>query len=226
VLEGVELETGADARATVLWLHGLGADGHDFEPVVPHLGLPASLGVRFLFPHAPRRPVTINNGYVMRAWYDVAGFDRAAVQDEAGMRESAAEIEALIGREAERGVPPRRLVLAGFSQGGAMALHAGLRFRERLAGILGLSCYLPLRERVGAERSPANVATPVLMAHGTYDQVIPLAFGEAGCQGLAALGQPIEWQEYPIGHEVTLEEIAAVGRWLGSLLTEATAESP
>lgn len=221
----IERETGQAIRASVIWLHGLGSSGHDFEDIVPQLGLPASLGARFVFPHAPFRRVTINGGYVMRAWYDVLGLDQDAPQDESGIRDSESEILALVEREKARGVPASRIVLAGFSQGGVMALHAGLRYEERLAGILALSCYLSLAEHIEEERNVANAATPVLMAHGRYDDLISVALGRAGYQRLLGLGQPIEWQEYPIGHEVNFAEITAVGRWLGSLLTKSTMES-
>ena len=225
MLDVVELQTGDEIRASVLWLHGLGASGHDFEPIVPHLGLPASFGVRFVFPHAPLRAVTINNGYVMRAWYDVMGPDLAARQDKSGIRDSESKLRALVQRETARGISPKHIVLAGFSQGGVMALHTGLRYGERLAGILALSCYLPLAERIEAERSQANAATPVLMAHGRYDNLIPMALGHAGYQRLVAIGQPIEWQAYPIGHEVSLAETTAIGRWLGSILKQSILES-
>jgi phospholipase/carboxylesterase len=225
MLDAIELRTGEKIGASVIWMHGLGADGHDFEPIVPLLGLPASTGVRFLFPHAPHRPVTINNGYVMRAWYDVFGIYRGAPQDESGIRDSENELRALIRRETERGVLPRRIVLAGFSQGGAMALHTGLRFEERLAGILALSCYLPLAESLEEEHSRANAETPILMIHGRDDAVIPLPLGRVGYERLVSLGHPIEWREYPMGHEVTPDEIGVIGRWLGPLLTQGVPES-
>ena len=219
MLDVIEREAGEDIGASVIWLHGLGASGHDFEDIVPQLGLPASLGVRFVFPHGPLRPVAINDGYVMRAWYDVLGFDPETPQDESGIRDSESEISALIEREKSRGVAPNRIVLAGFSQGGVMALHTGLRHGERLAGVLALSCYLALDDRIEAERDSANATTPVFMAHGRYDDVVPVALGYASYQRLAVLGQPVEWQEYPMGHEVISEEVTAIGRWLDFLLT-------
>ncbi len=225
MLDAVEVQSGGNIGASVIWMHGLGADGHDFEPIVPHLSLPAPLGgVRFVFPHAPHRPVTINNGYVMRAWYDIAGVDLAARQDEPGIRASALEIQQLIEREIQRGVPTEQIVLAGFSQGGVVALHTGLRYEKPLAGILALSCYLPLAESVQAERSTANAAIPIFMAHGTSDEVIPLTLGHAGFQQLTALGYPIEWRDYPMGHEVNFDEINAIKVWLGAALTKASKE--
>jgi phospholipase/carboxylesterase len=217
-LDTVEVETAPAPQAAIIWMHGLGADGHDFEPVVPELDLPSSLPVRFVFPHAPRQPVTINGGYVMRAWYDV--FDDRGVrrEDEPGVRASQGLIEALIARERERGVAPSRIVLAGFSQGGAMALHTGLRHRERLAGIMALSCFLPLAGSVAAEASPTSRAVPIFMAHGTHDPLIPLARGREACALLQASGYRIEWHEYPIPHSVCAEEIRDIGAWLRAVL--------
>jgi len=217
LLETVEVGP-ASARASVLWLHGLGADGHDFEPIVPELALPADAAVRFVFPHAPVRPVTLNAGMRMRAWYDIQGLDRQARQDEAGLTEAAGHTRALIAREAERGVPPERLVLAGFSQGGAVALHAGLRHPERLAGIMGLSSYLPLRERLDAEAAAANRHTPILLAHGEHDPVLAFELGTASRDALQAAGYDVEWHQYPMEHQVCLEEIRAVGTWLRRVL--------
>jgi len=217
-LETIEIETAPAPRASIIWLHGLGADGHDFEPIVPELGLPKTLAVRFVFPHAPMRPVTINGGAVMRAWYDVvaAGGDRREV--EPGVRESARQIEALIDRERARGIADSAIVLAGFSQGGAMALHTGLRHRERLAGIMALSCFLPLAEAVAAEGSPANRDVPIFMAHGTHDPMIPLARGHAARDLLTGLGYRIEWHEYPMPHSVCAEEVADIAAWLTRIL--------
>lgn len=217
LLETVEVGP-ESARASVLWLHGLGADGHDFEPIVPELGLPADAAVRFVFPHAPPRPVTLNAGMRMRAWYDIYGLDREARQDEAGLAEAAGHTRALIAREAERGVPPQRLVLAGFSQGGAVALHTGLRHPERLAGIMGLSTYLPLRERLAEEASPANRRTPVFLAHGEYDPVLAFPLGTGSRDALQAAGYDVEWHQYPMEHQVCLEEIRTVGTWLRRVL--------
>ena len=218
LLESLEVETAPNPEAAVIWMHGLGADGHDFEPIVPELGLPASKPVRFLFPNAPLRPVTINQGHVMRAWYDVRALAGVRREDEAGVRQSARQIEALVARERQRGIAPGRLVLAGFSQGGAMALHVGLRYPDRLAGVLALSCYLPFAGTLAAEMSPANRDVPIFWAHGVHDPMIPLAMAEQSREQVAALAYPIEWHQYPIPHSVCAEEIADVARWLGRVL--------
>jgi len=223
LLETVEIETGPDPRAAVLWMHGLGADGHDFAPIVPELGLGRTPGVRFVFPHAPLRPVTINQGMVMRAWYDVRGVAGERREDEAGVRESQRQIEALIAREKARGIPAARIVLAGFSQGGAMALHTGLRHPERLAGLLALSCFLPLADRVAAEASPANRDVPIFMAHGTGDDLIPLARARRARDVLVGLGYRVDWREYPMGHAVCPEEIGDIAAWLRGVLGSAPA---
>ncbi len=217
-LDAIEIETGSRPVAAVLWMHGLGADGHDFVDLVPALGLPERPGVRFVFPHAPMRPVTINHGMVMRAWYDVRGDAGVRREDEEGVRESARRIEGLVARERQRGVAPERLVLAGFSQGGAMALHTGLRHAERLAGILALSCFLPLPDTVAAEAAAANRATPVFMAHGTHDAVIPPARARGARDVLAGLGYAVDYREYPMPHAVCDAEIADVGAWLRKVL--------
>ncbi len=216
-LETVEVETGPDPQAAVIWLHGLGADGHDFEPIVPQLGLETP--VRFVFPHAPMKPVTINNGMVMRAWYDILSLDRDSAQDEAGIRESAALLEALITREEERGIADSRLVLAGFSQGGAIALQAGLRHRERLAGIMALSSWLPLADSLDNERSEANSDTPVFIAHGLFDPMIPVSLGSQSKELLEARGYSVEWHSYPMLHAVCPEEINHIADWLKHVLT-------
>jgi phospholipase/carboxylesterase len=218
LLDAVETETAPNPDTAVVWMHGLGADGHDFEPIVPELGLPARPGIRFVFPHAPLRPVTINQGHVMRAWYDIRALAGVRREDEAGVRQSARQIEALMEREQQRGIAPRRLVLAGFSQGGAMALHVALRYPERLAGILALSCFLPLASTVAEEASPANRDVPIFWAHGLHDPMVPLAMAEQGREQVAALGYRIEWHQYPIPHSVCAEEIADVARWLGRVL--------
>jgi len=218
LLESIQVETAPDPTVAVIWMHGLGADGHDFEPIVPELGLPARPAIRFVFPHAPLRPVTINQGQVMRAWYDIRALAGVRREDETGVRQSAQQVEALIERERQRGIAPGRLVLAGFSQGGAMALHVGLRYHERLAGVLALSCYLPLAATLAAEASAANRAVPIFWAHGVHDPMIPLAMAEQGRQQVAALGYPIEWHQYPMPHSVCAEEIADVARWLGLVL--------
>jgi len=218
MLETLEIEHGANASRSVIWMHGLGADGHDFEPIVPHLGLTEGPGVRFVFPHAPRRPVTINNGFVMRAWYDIRDMSLDQQQDAEGIRDSQTLIEELVRGEQARGIPPERIVLAGFSQGGVMALHTGLRYSRRLAGVLALSCYLPLAESVPTERHEANAGIPVFLAHGRFDEVIPMVLGNAAYRQLEALGYEASWREYPIAHEVNFDEIKAVGRWLNAVL--------
>ncbi|HEX7215261.1 MAG TPA: alpha/beta hydrolase fold domain-containing protein [Methylomirabilota bacterium] len=218
LLDSLQVEAAPHPTAAVIWMHGLGADGHDFEPLVPELGLPARPAIRFVFPHAPLRPVTINQGHVMRAWYDIRALAGVRREDEAGVRQSARQVEALIERERQRGIAPARLVLAGFSQGGAMALHVGLRHRERLAGVLALSCYLPLAATLATEASPVNRDVPIFWAHGVHDPMIPLAMAEHGREQVAALGYPIEWHQYPMPHSVSAEEIADIARWLGRVL--------
>ena len=218
LLESLEIETAPNPDAAVVWMHGLGADGHDFEPIVPELRLPATTRIRFVFPHAPLRPVTINQGHVMRAWYDVRALAGVRREDEAGVRQSARQIEALLARERQRGIAPRRIVIAGFSQGGAMALHVGLRYADRLAGILALSCYLPLSNTLPTEASPANRDVPIFWAHGLHDPMIPQAMAEQGREQLADLGYQIDWHQYPIPHSVSAEEIADVARWLERVL--------
>ena len=216
--ETVEVEPRRPADASVILLHGLGADGHDFEPLGAELGLLDSPAVRWVFPHAPIRPVTINGGARMRAWYDVVGLDRRSVQDEAGIRDSARNASALVARERERGIAADRIVLAGFSQGGAIALFAGLRSPERLAGILALSTYLPLAERLAAEAHPANAAVPIFMAHGTFDPVVPLPLGEGSRALLAARGYDVDWHTYPMPHSLCAEEVADIRQWLLQVL--------
>jgi phospholipase/carboxylesterase len=217
-LEAIEIETAESPGASVIWMHGLGADGHDFVDVVPELGLPARPGVRFVFPHAPMRPVTINGGYVMRAWYDIRDDGGVRREDAAGVRASQKAIEALIAREKERGVPAAAIVLAGFSQGGAMALHTALRHPERLAGVMALSCSLPLAEALAAEPAPANRDVPIFMAHGTHDPMIPMARALRARETLAGLGYRLEWHEYPMPHSVCLEEIRDISAWLATVL--------
>lgn len=217
-LTTVEIDPRRPAQASVIWLHGLGADAHDFEPIVPYLELPPELGVRFVFPNAPQRPVTINGGLRMRAWYDVLGLDLPRNEDAAGIRDSARAIEALIRRETERGIAGRRIVLAGFSQGGAMTLYTGLRHAVPLAGLLALSSYLPLADSLAEERHPANQSVPIFMVHGRHDEVIPLHYGRASLERLQALGYTPQWQDYPMGHEVNLDEIRAIGAWLRRIL--------
>ncbi len=213
-LECVEIETGPQPRHAVLWLHGLGADGHDFEPIVPELAARGMPAVRYVFPHAPTRRVTINGGMPMRAWYDITGMEIAQRQDEAGMRASIAELEALIAREVARGVAASNIVLAGFSQGAAMVLAGGLRHRERLAGIVALSGYLPLHEALAAERASANADVPILIAHGSVDPVVPQPLGMLARDFLRGLGYAVEWKSYAMAHQVCAEEIADLRRWL------------
>jgi len=222
LLETVEHETGRAPAWTVLWLHGLGADGHDFAPIVPELVRPDWPALRFVFPHAPLRAVTINNGTRMRAWYDIRDFDLANRADEAGVEASIAQVEALIAREAARGVPASRVLLAGFSQGGAVTLAAGLRRQTPLAGLIALSTYLPLGAPVIArlaETTPAAAARqPVFMAHGQHDPVVPYAAGVAGAERLRALGFAVDWRAYPMAHQVCAEQIGELGDWIGRRL--------
>lgn len=217
-LPTVEHETAVDPRYSILWLHGLGADGHDFAPIVPELVDPAWPALRFVFPHAPVRPVTINNGMSMRAWYDIIGFDARARQDEAGIRASIAAVEALIARENARGIPSGRIFLAGFSQGGAIALAAGLGHAEPLAGIIALSTYLPISATLAAERSAANAATPIFQGHGTADPVVVLQRGVDSRNALQALGYGVDWHTYAMAHAVCAEEIGDLRHWLGRRL--------
>jgi phospholipase/carboxylesterase len=216
--EGVEIETGRNPQAAVIWLHGLGADGHDFEPIVPALVQRSERALRFVFPHAPMRPVTLNAGYVMRAWYDIIAIDRRAAEDESGIRTSQALITELIHRENARGIATGRIVLAGFSQGGAMALYSGTRYPERLAGIIGLSCYQLLAGRFAAERDPANQATPIFLAHGTEDPLVPPALGESACRQLQAARYTVEWHAYSMPHSVCPQEVADIAAWLPRVL--------
>ena len=218
VLPSIELETAPNPTASVIWLHGLGADGNDFVPIVPELSLPESLRVRFVFPHAPVRAVTINNGMRMRAWYDIAAADLNSRADLIGVRESQAQLEALIERENARGMPSERIVLAGFSQGGAIALYTGLRHAERLAGIMALSTYLIAPDKLATEASAANRGVPIFMAHGTADPVVRFEWGEASKRMLEAAGYPIEWHTYRMEHSVCLEEVQAIGAWLTNVL--------
>ena len=215
--ECVERERGERPAAAVIWLHGLGADGHDFEPLVPMLALPPGLAVRFVFPHAPMRPVTINMGMRMRAWYDIFQLGGGR-EDETGIRASQALLEGLIAREKTRGIAAQRIVLAGFSQGGAIALQTGLRHAERLAGILALSTWLPLAETLEAERHVMNRDVPIFMAHGTRDAMIGLDRAERSRARLVELGYAPQWQSYAMGHEVCPEEIAAIAAWLTRVL--------
>jgi phospholipase/carboxylesterase len=216
LLQYVELATGPAPKGSVIWMHGLGADGWDFVPIVRELPLPEGLDLRFIFPHAPTRPVTINNGYVMRAWYDIALQDLARKPDERGIRESQAQVEALIAREKGRGVAADKIVLAGFSQGGAIALQAGLRHAESLAGIVALSTYLTLQDSLEREAATANKRTPIFMAHGTQDAIVPIDLAEASRKVLEARGYDVEWHGYPMPHSVCPEEVEHLGAWLAA----------
>jgi phospholipase/carboxylesterase len=220
--EMVVLEPPVQATAAVIWLHGLGADGHDFVPLVPELNLPAGLPVRFVFPHAPVRPVTINNGMAMRAWYDILSLQGMNRQDEAGIRDSERIVHGYFKRELAAGIPASRIVLAGFSQGGAIALHAGLRYPEKLAGILALSTYLPLTERFAAEVRPERRDTPILMCHGTQDPVLPMQLGAASRDLLKQNGYDVSWREYPMQHAVCMEEVVEISDWLKQRLDPAS----
>ena len=216
--DAVVLAPATPASASVIWLHGLGADGHDFVPIVPELALPATPGVRFVFPHARVRPVTLNMGMRMRAWYDIKTLTAEGRADEEGLRESIAVLAQLIAAERAGGIASERIVIAGFSQGAAVALHGALRHAEPLAGILALSCYLPLQAQLAAELSEANRSTPVLMCHGQQDPVLPLALGVMACNWLRSSGYRVEWKEYPMQHQVCLPEIQDVSAWLRARL--------
>ena len=214
----VVLAPATPPSASVIWLHGLGADGHDFVPIVPELKLPPAPGIRFVFPHAEVQPVTLNMGMRMRAWYDIKTLTAEGRADEAGLRESLATLEGLIAAERALGIAANRIVIAGFSQGAAVALHGALRHGEALAGILALSCYLPLQSALAAELSEANRQTPILMCHGVQDPVLPIALGLAACNWLRAAGYRVEWKEYPMQHQVCLPEIQDISTWLRARL--------
>lgn len=218
IADTVEVGGEAQVDGTVIWLHGLGADGHDFEPIVPELNLAVHADIRFIFPHAPVRPVTINGGVPMRAWYDVISLDKSGPQDEAGIRGSAASLLQLIERERERGVDASRIVLAGFSQGGAIAMHTAMRVPQRLAGLMALSTWMPLASTIGeevvdnSESQPREL--PVLMAHGTFDPLLPLAAGQHAREIMQDAGFKVQWREYPMAHAVCAEEISEIRKWL------------
>jgi len=214
-LETLEIETAPGPQASIIWMHGLGADGNDFAPLADEIDLPP--GVRYIFPHAPMMPVSINGGYVMRAWYDISD---AAIrrEDEAGVRASQQSVEALLAREKSRGIAAGRIVLAGFSQGGAIALQTGLRHSERLAGIMALSTYVPIADQLAAEAAPANRDVPIFMAHGTHDPMIPLARAQSSRELLLRLDYSVEWREYRMEHSVCPQEIADIGKWLRRVL--------
>ena len=216
--ETIEVETGTDPAGAVIWLHGLGADGHDFEPIVPELGVDELPPLRFVFPHAPIRSVTINGGMAMRAWYDILTLDRGGPQDEAGIRESGAVLEQLIEREHARGIAYEQIVVAGFSQGGAIALHTATRFTRSLGGLMALSTYIPLRDRLEAEVFGNGASQPrelpIFMAHGTFDPVLPVQLGESTRDLLNANGFSVEWYDYPMAHAVCPDEIRHISGWL------------
>jgi phospholipase/carboxylesterase len=218
VLEAVEIETGRNPTGTVLWLHGLGADGHDFAPIVPQLVESHERPLRFVFPHAPVRPVTINGGMAMRAWYDILGFNRGVPHDEVGIRASDVEVRALIQRENQRGIPTKRIVLGGFSQGGAISLFSGPRYPEKLAGIMALSCYMLLEDLLPTERTRVNYATPIFLAHGNQDPVVDFRRGLEAKQLLEAGGYPVEWHPYVMPHSVCPQEVADIANWLRKVL--------
>jgi phospholipase/carboxylesterase len=214
MLGTIEVATAARPNAAIIWLHGLGADGHDFEPIVPEIVRPGERTWRFVFPNAPVRPVTINGGMPMRAWYDLTGLDRKAAEDETGFRETDAQIRQLIDREVGRGIPARHIVLAGFSQGGAVSLFTAPRLPETLAGVMALSCYLPLQASLAAERAAANDATPIFMAHGRGDNVLPMSLGVDSRDFLRTQGYAVEWHDYPMAHAVCPAEVADIREFL------------
>jgi phospholipase/carboxylesterase len=218
LLEHVTIDTADNPELSVIWLHGLGADGNDFVPIVRELDLSGLPGIRFIFPHARRIPVTVNGGYVMRAWYDITGAELVRREDENGLRASQLEVEAFIAREKARGVPASRIVLAGFSQGCAMTIQAGLRHPEKLAGLLCLSGYVPLSAKLPTERSDVALSTPIFMAHGRHDNVVPFNRAEMSRDLLVSMGCRVEWHEYAMQHSVCLEEVQAISAWLKNVL--------
>jgi phospholipase/carboxylesterase len=218
LLEHIQVETNDNPEIAVIWMHGLGADGNDFVPVVRELDLKGLPGIRFIFPHAKTMPITINNGYVMPAWYDITGAELVKREDEAGLRASQADIEAFIAREKARGIPAARIVLAGFSQGCAMALQTGLRHPEPLAGLLCLSGYVPLATQLPAERSDASLATPIFMAHGQHDNVVPFSRAQMSRDVLVSLGYDVEWHQYAMQHTLCLDEVQHISAWLKKVL--------
>jgi phospholipase/carboxylesterase len=221
ILDAVEVNPPGSPRACIIWLHGLGADGHDFEPLIPQLGLVDALGVRVVLPHAPPRPVTINSGMVMPAWYDISAADFSRGEDSEGIRESEQQLHALIQREVDNGIPTQRIVLAGFSQGGAIVLHTGLRYPQPLAGLLVLSSYLPLADTLAAEAAAANSKVPIMMAHGTHDPVVPVRLALQSRDRLQQLGYRVNWHSYPMQHALCPEEIGELRDWLQRRLCQA-----
>lgn len=220
LLDAIEVETAPNPTVAIIWMHGLGADGNDFVPIVRELDLAGCPGIRFVFPHAPTMPVTINGGYVMRAWYDILGTDLSRREDEAGLRRSQAAVEKLIDREKARGIPASRIILAGFSQGCAMTIQTGLRHPERLAGLLCLSGYVPLHTTVEAERHGANHDTPIFLAHGIGDPVIPFQRAQQSRDLLLAMGYNVDWHEYMMPHSVCAQELDDISAWLKSVLMQ------
>ncbi|NNG23165.1 alpha/beta hydrolase [Telluria aromaticivorans] len=218
LLENIEIDTAPNPEIAVIWLHGLGADGNDFVPMVQELDLAGLPGIRFVFPHAKTMPVTINNGYVMRSWYDIVATDLTRREDEGGLRASQLDVEALIAREKARGIPASRIILAGFSQGCAMTLQTGMRHPEKLAGMLCLSGYLPLATVAGAERTEESLATPIFMAHGRQDGVVPFARAQESAEVLKKLGYQVEWHEYMMQHSLCLEEVQDISKWFRKVL--------
>jgi phospholipase/carboxylesterase len=218
LLEHIQIETNDNPEIAIIWMHGLGADGNDFVPMVRELDLAGLPGIRFIFPHAKTMPVTVNNGYVMRAWYDITGAELTRREDEGGLRASQKDIEAFIEREKARGIPASRIILAGFSQGCAMTIQTGLRHPERLAGLLCLSGYVPLSAKLATERTEAAKATPIFMAHGRYDNVVPFNRAEASRDLLVSLGYRLEWHEYAMQHTLCLEEVEHISAWLKKVL--------
>lgn len=217
-IDALEINPASAPQASIIWLHGLGADGNDFAPLIPQLDIVDSLAVRVVLPHAPRRAVTINNGMLMRAWYDISATDFRAIEDGPGIRDSARLLEALVRREAEHGVPAERILLAGFSQGGAVVLHTGLRYPQRLAGILVLSAYLPLAASLPAERSPVNSDIPIMLAHGQQDPVVPMPWASRSRDYLEQQGYAVDWHDYPMPHAVCPEEIGDIRDWIVKVL--------
>ena len=218
LLEHIQIETNDNPEIAIIWMHGLGADGNDFVPMVRELDLTGLPGIRFIFPHAKTMPVTVNNGYVMRAWYDITGAELTRREDENGLRASQKDIEAFIDREKARGIPASRIILAGFSQGCAMTIQTGLRHPERLAGLLCLSGYVPLSAKLATERTDASKSTPIFMAHGRYDNVVPFNRAEASRDLLVSLGYQLEWHEYAMQHTLCLEEVQHISAWLKKVL--------
>jgi phospholipase/carboxylesterase len=226
-LDAIEIETAPDPKVSVIWLHGLGASANDFVPMVPDLGLDLAhigISIRFIFPNAPMMPISVNQGFTMRAWYDIHEIDLLAREDEAGVRKSVLEVEELIAKEKSRGVPARRIFLAGFSQGSALSLTVGLRHSERLAGLVCLSGYLPLAASIEAERSPANADLPIFMAHGTIDPVVPVMYAKTSRDVLTGLGYPVQWREYLMPHTVCPKEILELGDWFHRVLASTKAD--